>query len=248
MPNRVILVDRNHRRLSYQQDADVLQFDMQRLTLKKQGQKRVLWLLLTSLETAVPYKEIAFGFGDKDEGEAPRAHKVINQLRDTLKAIRGLEGLITSRRSVGYIVGDGWKPARREIRAETSREFLSALDNVVEECIRYMERQELRTMQNGLQYIDADQAFAIQKYQLLNAMLWDTIRALSSSKPSDVTVLKQEFHHLVSYVLFWRIGDNLAEEKWRADYRDEIMTAARRIHRQVEDLLKDLRSEDSHAG
>ncbi|WP_162826761.1 response regulator transcription factor [Pseudolabrys taiwanensis] len=251
--NRIVLINREGKKLTYEYGADVIYLDMQRVTLRHASQKQAIWLLLQSLGRVVTHAEIVAildksGQGNKNDAPNSRSGKFIAQLRAELKHSHDLHGLIKNVRSAGYIVGEGWTRPPSEIRIQKSHEFLDMLDNVVSDCIRHANDMPLITCQNGLQYIAFKIDFSLQKFKILNSMLWDIIRILSSTtaKPSDLIEIKASFHDLSSYVLYWRIGDGLSEEKWKADYRDEIRTQARKIHQQVEAIMKDIeRSSDA---
>lgn len=241
--NAVYLQNRERKRLQYERDGDALHVDGERLTISSRARKEVLWLLLSSVGRVVLHEEIAAvcGRGSRDDDPSSRSSKFMAEFRRELGKLRPLTDLVRSVRSLGYTVSDDWTKPPPEIRIQKSNDFLAALDHVVDECIKHSDEHSIVTCQNGLQYMDFDIDFAIQKYQMLDSMLWDTVRILSiSAKPSDLIDLKRTFHDLASYVLYWRLGDGLTEEKWRSDYRDEISTRAQKIRRQVEALLADI--------
>lgn len=204
------------------------------------GEKYLLWLLVNSPNKAVKHEDInnATGRGSTKEPSL-HAAKIIMSLRNTLKDHHpALRTFIRTVRGEGYIIDQSWQRATLEPLSDKAFDFLDALDRVVQESIEHAFASKLKRCANGLQYLEFEIEAAFQRYQLLDKMLWDTILALSTkAKPAPLMDLKNTFHELASYVLYWRLGDNLSEQKWREDYRDEIVTKAERIHGQVRQLI-----------
>ncbi len=241
--NKVVLINQNRNRFWYEMGSDSIYLDTRRVVLRTRGQKDVIWLLLSSVGSNVRHDEIAriCGTGSQTDEPNARSAKFVAGLCKHIEKISELDDLIVSVRGIGYTIGSNWNPLPSEIRVQKSNDFLAMLDSVVADCILHTEQRSVIVSMNGLQYLDFDVEFALQKYQLLNGMLWDTIRILSSSaRPSDLIDIKNAFHHLASYVLYWRLGDSLPGEKWKADYRDEVLTSARKIRTLVDLLLNDV--------
>lgn len=242
--NKIVLINKSRNVLRYERNGEVITVGLRRLPLRTRAQRDVLWLLLSSLGGAVSHADIADllnqigGPGSRNDNPSARSAKFIASLREHLEELDELRGLIDSQRARGYIIGSDWSSQPLEIQVEKTNDFLAMLDSVVNDCIAHTNSRAIIHCPNGLQFIDFDMDFALQKYELLNAMLWDTIRVLSSTaKPSDITPIKDHFHRLASYVLYWRLGDGLTDEKWKSDYHDEILSVSDQIKTIVDKLL-----------
>jgi hypothetical protein len=242
--NKIVLINKSRNVLRYERNGEVINVDSRRLPLRTRAQRDVIWLLLSSLGKTVSHVEIADllnrigGPGSRSDNPSARSAKFIASLRDHLEELDELRGLIESQRAHGYIVGSNWSSQPLEIQIEKTNDFLGMLDSVVSDCIEHTNSRPVIHCANGLQFVDFDMDFALQKYEVLNAMLWDTIRILSATaKPSDITPIKDQFHKLASYVLYWRLGDGLTDEKWKRDYCDEILSISDQIKTIVDKLL-----------
>lgn len=237
--NQVTLLHRNQKQLKYQKDSEFMYVGDERIVISSRTRKDVLWLLLSAFGRTVSYEEIAKALGGETfEEPNQRAAKFMSDLRASLNRTLAKE-LILTVRNQGYTIGPEWFLPQERIPVKKSNEFIGMLDNIIADCIQHVEDRQIVTCKNGLQFLDFDIQFATQKFQILNTMLWDTIRLLShSSKPSELFALKNDFYELSTYILFWRVGERLEESKWKEDYRDEIRTKSRDIHRRVEELLK----------
>lgn len=242
--NSILLVNRRNQRLRYERGSDVVFLDAERIILRSRTQQEILWLLVKNFGRVVPHNEICetldkVGYGQSDELPNTRSAKFVAILRSELERISDLRDFIKTVRAKGYTIDENWTKPADLIRIEQSNDFLSMLDSIILECIEHATNSKIVTCRNGLQYIDFDSDFAIQKFTILNQMLWDTIRSLSLTvNASEIIAVKNTFYDLASYILFWRLGDELSEQKWKSDYRNEITTLARTLRRQVDELIK----------
>ena len=198
--SKIVLVNRAQNRLQYEKGADSIYLDGRRVALRNQGQKEIIWLLLSSLGKNVHHAEIAARCGTGSNSDEPNtiSSKFVAALRKHIGTISELDDLIVSVHSIGYTIGSNWNRPPSGIRIQKSKDFLIMLDSVVADCVLHAERHSVVTCDNGLQYLDFDAGFALQKYEVLNVMLWDTIRILSSGIGASAVVtpgFKHNAHH-----------------------------------------------------
>lgn len=235
---------RTRGRISYERGSDALYLNGERVLFNSRQQKEVIWMFLSNVSVNVTHNRISdylvsSGRGSVNDPPNAISGRFMHELNRVLEGIPELKGLIESVRGIGYRLCQDWIAPEPNIAVERTTNFLAALDNVVADCISHVVSCRVITRPNGLQYLDFDRSFAIEKYQILDKLLWDTIEILSAqAKSSDLIEIKASFQDISSYVLYWRFGDGLSEEKWKSDYLEEISLKQRRIKSQIEDVLK----------
>lgn len=239
-----IIHKRTNKILQYTRGDDSIFVEHDRITLKNKQHKEVFWLILMNIGRTVSHGEIASalinsGRGNADDEPNKLSAKFIHDLKGRIESIPDLENIIYSVRSIGYQIHESWIKKKDDVRVDVTNNFLIAIDNVTNECIEHTDSRRIITCLNGLQYIDFDRSFSIDKYKIIDALFWDTIQILSTSaNVGDLIDIKSAFQEYCSYVLYWRFGEGLSESKWKSDYRDEIRIKERKIKSQIRDILE----------
>lgn len=135
--------------------------------------------------------------------------------------------VLISVRGSGYRLVDGWslqeeqRPALARTMGELSILVADAIA-FVDRCkleknkigLIQVERGGLRSLMSGQNFLRFDQAV----YQILDEL---SSMGLGSRYTRDIVKVKQALVDLASYLLFWRTGDRLTDDDWKANFREE---------------------------
>lgn len=236
---RILINTESGRKFSYAHGQDVFFVDGEPTQLRNPRQKIVLWRLLDARETCLTYEEIHRLLKLTSDVEPQRfAHRFINSLNGLFARNRGLDKtFISNVRGQGYLLNSVWKLQSAPTQAIQAHEFIETLEQIVKSCVAHSAECELVHRPNGIQYLRFDSNLALQKFSMLDKLLWDLVGMLSAKASyAQLTNLKDEFQELSTYILFWRLGDSLTEMKWKSDYAIEIQARADNIRRQLESM------------
>lgn len=190
---------------------------------------RILYKLSLNYPNGVSYQEIKECLG-RVANSNNDIHKEIHQIRATIKNVSSKDDVITNISRYGYRVGDSWSVEDCGVIDAVLQDNLHIIGEIVNNCKTHMREKALKNTKGGILYLDFDNDFATQNFTVLDRVMWSIIDLLSSeSNLAETMDLKATFSDLLSYVIYWRIGDNLTERKWRNDYESEIDNTVKKV-------------------
>lgn len=172
-----------------------------------------------------------------DADEAAIAQKYINRTNNFLKNIPKLNGLYKNIRKHGYRMSDDWILSPEVENKLLNDENIRILEEIVDNAIEDMNSRSITSDVSGLLYIKPDRVFSNNIFNEINNLYWKIIE--SCSKPGnsiDIIPIRRLLFELSTYLVYWRVGDGLTEEKWRSDYEREIRTVLKQISMLYDDL------------
>ena len=124
----------------------------------------------------------------------------------------------------------------------------------MERARAHVDKTPIVTNQIGLMYVERTEAtrqLAKDNYTLIEDVGWQLIHVLSSCGVTnddhpDVLEVKKKIEKVISYALFWRIGDSLTEEKFRRDFNVESKKLVAEFKQLIERILAS--AEERRAG
>jgi hypothetical protein len=189
--------------------------------------------------------DIALEFGKDDSRDIYK--KLAHQVKEKFEAASLRTPVLESVRSAGYALVDGWRIVDEEIKAKhLAFDQLRELNTALERARAHVDKAAIVTNQIGLSHVERTEAtrqLAKDNYTLIEDVGWQLIHVLSccgvtNDDHPDVLEVKRKIEKIISYALFWRIGDSMTEEKFRRDFRSEIKTLVAEFKQLVERILE----------
>lgn len=166
-------------------------------------------------------------------------HKYVSEARKSIEEAGMKVNIIKNVRRKGYRLADGWEVNLLAKPASLVDTELDEIKKLIERCIEHVRVGRIVTNNGGLMYIEMDQRLTQENFLLLDRFGWKLIHVLSRpGTVPDVIDIKRDIEKLMTYVLFWRVGDGLAEEKWKSDYETEIQKIFGDIEMRVNKIMK----------
>lgn len=157
-------------------------------------------------------------------------HKKVHDAKREIKKLLPNAEIIKNITSFGYRLSEEWHSESASEIDDVISSNIASIASITERCIEYMHNRTIKSTCAGIMYLDFDHDFATQNFIIVDRAMWSIIDLLSSDSNLAETVdLKSVFAEFLSYVIYWRVGDNLTEEKWRGDYEREIRNHLRKI-------------------
>jgi len=180
--------------------------------------------------------------------ETPREvyKRLAHQVKERFEAANLRIPVLESVRSTGYQLANGWRLVAEEVRStHLAIDQLRELNVALERARTHVDKTTIVTNQIGLMYVERTEAtrqLAKDNYTLIEDVGWQLIHVLSSSgvtndEHPDVLEVKKKIEKIISYALFWRIGDSLTEEKFRRDFHVESKKLVAEFKQLIERIL-----------
>ena len=157
------------------------------------------------------------------------ANKYIFKVRDALKEFN-ITDIISTIRSQGYKLSGKWKLMNSDVKKHRNNEFIDEVKSIISDCITYCENSELKHDKSGLSYIYPTDDVLINNFKRMNSCYH--LFMSNYSKPGNSVQLmevRNKLNKLLSYCIYWRVGDGLTDEKWKADYNNELAMVLKQI-------------------
>lgn len=154
--------------------------------------------------------------------------------------------VIEAVRAEGYQLAGNWrKNARSVAQKHLAYDLLDQLVTVLKNACAHVDKTHIQTNTIGLMYVERTamtRNLAATNYTMIEDVGWQLIHVLSSSGGSNkdlpyVHEIKKKIEKIISYALFWRIGDGLTVEKWRSDFHSESQKLVADIKILIEQTL-----------
>lgn len=182
----------------------------------------------------------------KHENRGDVYKKLAYQVKERFESVNLRIPVIESVRSTGYQLANGWRLVEEEVKPKhlafhQLRELSVALDRAK----GHVDKTNIVTNQIGLLYVERTEAtrkLAKDNYTLIEDVGWQLIHVLSScgvtnDEHPDILDVKKKIEKIISYALFWRIGDSLTEEKFRRDFHTESKKLVTEFRQLIERIL-----------
>lgn len=172
--------------------------------------------------------------------------KLAHQVKERFEAVNLRIPVLESVRSTGYQLANGWRLVAEEVRStHLALDQLRELNVALERARAHVDKTAIVTNQIGLMYVERTEAtrqLAKDNYTLIEDIGWQLIHVLSScgvtnDEHPDVFEVKKKIEKIISYALFWRIGDSLTEEKFRRDFHVESKKLVAEFRQLIERIL-----------
>lgn len=172
------------------------------------------------------YAQIAESLSKKHgisvEDPAVISHKYVNKAREFLRKSGCSVALFENRRSAGYSLDPAWRPSQA-VTAVPDDGIIQEIEISIEEALRCLEMTPIKQTASGLSYVQISPLLAVRAFERLNQIYWKIIDlAAHSGNALRIMPLREQFFKILTYLVFWRLGDSLTDEKWQSDYRIEL--------------------------
>ena len=208
----------------------------------------VLLLLAASGTKWAKYKDIADSVRAvkaknylASETDNKVAQKHVHSLKVALKKI-GISDLTETLRSSGYRLDDRWIIVDNNPDGSDQRDvdaiFLNELRTIIDRLVACCNSTNLTSSASGLKYMTPPKLERIELFIDLD----DCYRRFleTYSRPGNgvwLFPLRNKINELLSYCVFWRVGDGLDDSKWKADYKNELDVLFNQINSELATLV-----------
>lgn len=158
------------------------------------------------------------------------ANKYVFKLRSILKSIM-LGDFIVLVRNVGYKISNKWCPILESKRDEQNKHsFLKEITEIIEGCILYSGSVEITKHNSGLSFIKPDQEITLNNFRRMNDCYHAFLNTYSSpGNSAELFELREKIIKILTYAIYWRVGDSMSDEKFRSDYHNELQILLRQV-------------------
>lgn len=197
--------------------------------------------LFTLTDPAIGYRDIAdivrgqkSSFHMEDCSDNIIANKYVFKARAALKSLM-VEDFIVTVRGLGYKISPKWLLlSQRNNEDDNPQTLLTDIAAIIQDCIAYSEQAEITQDKSGLSFIKADHEVVVQHFRRMNDCYHALLSRYSAPGNSvELIELREKITKLLLYTIYWRVGDSLTDEKFRADYRNELQLILRQIKQAV---------------
>lgn len=219
----------------------VLSSDGREIFIQDSAIFALLYYLFTSKETVISYSIIGCIIKEKkstshmeDCSNNIIANKYIFKTRSILKGLM-IEDFIITVRGLGYKISNKWLtiPGDDHINYKDSN-FLNEIDLIIDNCIKYSESTHIIQDKSGLCFIKPDYDVVIDHFNRMNSCYHSFLSRYSAPGNSiELIQLREKITKLLLYAIYWRAGDSMSNEKFRADYKNELLVLSKQIKQAV---------------
>jgi hypothetical protein len=188
--------------------------------------------------------EAAIQLGKNESREILK--KIAHQVKERFEAVNLQIPVLESARSAGYSLASGWRLITEELGTEhLAYEQLRELNVALDRARAHVDSSAIVTNQIGLLYVERTEAtrqLAKDNYTLIEDVGWQLIHVLSScgvtnEEHPDILEVKKKIEKIISYALFWRLGDSMSKDKFRSDFRSETKKLVGEIKHLISRIL-----------
>ncbi|MDW6092119.1 hypothetical protein [Vibrio rhizosphaerae] len=158
------------------------------------------------------------------------ANKYVFKVRSILKNLM-IDDFIVTVRGLGYKVSGKWLPLLADKEdGQNKHAFLKEIIAIIEDSIAYSESVNITQDKSGLSFIKPDQETALNHFRRINDCYHHFLSHYSAPGNSiELFELREKITKVLLYTIYWRVGDNLSDEKFRSDYKNELHLLLRQI-------------------
>ncbi|SJL83419.1 helix-turn-helix domain-containing protein [Vibrio palustris] len=177
-------------------------------------------------------------FHMEDCADSIIANKYIFKSRNILKNLM-IDDFIVTVRGVGYKVSNKWLPVSGKSKDEDQKDvFLNTITNIIQDSIKYSEAAEISHDRSGFSFIKPNKEKALEHFSRIDDCYHSFLDCYSEPGNSiELLELREKITKVLLYVIYWRVGDSLTDDKFRSDYKNELNILLRQL-KQAVDLIK----------
>lgn len=211
-------------------NEDNIYIRSERRTIGDPAVRDFIWKIGASYPNAARYDDLMEGISVGSGNSQSEAQRVFYRVKKFFEQHRSGHAFFENVRQVGYRVSDHWEK-KEEFKNDSLNDLLmSELWAIVEEAIRHSQSWSIEKDKSGLSYIRAKSDYALLTFRKMNALYWEILEQTSRNANSiEILQLREPLFKLMSYLLFWRVGDRLDDDQWRSDYEREIRLLTKQI-------------------
>jgi hypothetical protein len=201
--------------------------------------------LFTRKEGVVKYSDIACvvreqksAFHMEDCPDGIIANKYLFKTRSILKNLM-IDDLIVTVRGLGYKVSEKWLSIVDENKDEYQKDaFLNTITSIIDDCIKYSKDAEISHDKSGFSFIKPSKDKVLENFSRIDDCYNSFLTYYSEPGNSiELLELREKITKVLLYVIYWRVGDSLSDDKFRSDYKNELNLLLRQI-KQAIDLMR----------
>lgn len=190
----------------------------------------VIWCICAAHPEICSYGQIMRHLNEKslmigsDEDVARNAQKAVNYAREFVRTkLATAPELFQNVTSAGYCLKeDNWAP-KDDNNTSQNDWTMRELERLVRKYCDYTDTHTVIQDKSNLSYIKPSQRDAVDAFREINVLYWDIIeRSSRVGNAHRIIVLREKMFKMLTYFAFWRVGDQMTDEKWKSDYRIEI--------------------------
>ena len=216
-----------------------LNFDSKNYNIGIQNTQFSLFkIFFESEHNIIEYSKVCKTIGT-DDYDKVAANKKIYQLRETLKKVGMDEQFIETVNMQGYKISDKWVLLTQESLSVNDDNFLDMIRAIIDDNIKYCNSSALHHDQSGLSYIMPDESVVLNNFNKINE-IYKLFMSEYSRPGNSIEILhtRNLLGKLLTYFIYWRVGDGLTDEKWKSDYKHELELLFKQISQSI-DLISD---------
>lgn len=157
------------------------------------------------------------------------ANKYIFKVRDVLKEFN-INDVFQTIRNQGYKLSDKWALIDVDAIEVRDNEFLVEVRSIIADCISYSDNSELTHDKSGLSYVQPTDDVLIGNFKRMNSCYHLFMGNYSRpGNSAELMEVRNKLNKLLSYCIYWRVGDGLTDEKWKADFKNELAMVLKKI-------------------
>ncbi|WP_137297653.1 helix-turn-helix domain-containing protein [Psychromonas sp. SP041] len=193
--------------------------------------------LLTLKTSVISYKTIANLIKEQkskyhmdDCSNSIIANKYIFKVRTLLKSVM-VEDFIVTVRGLGYKISNKWLSVQEEDNNEYNKSaFLKEITLIIDDCIIYTKSVSIVQDKSGFTYIKPSQDIVINNFNRMNDCYHSFLSQYSTpGNSAELIDLREKITKVLLYAIYWRVGDSLSDEKFRADYKNELQFILKQV-------------------
>jgi hypothetical protein len=173
-------------------------------------------------------------FHMQDCSDSIIANKYIFKVRVLFKSIM-VEDFIVTVRGLGYKISNKWLPVYEEENNEYNKgAFLKEITSIIDDCIIYTESVSIIQDKSGLSFIKPTQDIVLNNFNRMNDCYHSFLSQYSTpGNSAELIDLREKITKVLLYAIYWRVGDSLTDEKFRADYKNELQVILKQVKQAV---------------
>jgi hypothetical protein len=172
-----------------------------------------------------------------DDVPSIAAHKEMSKIDKELKTAGLQVKLWDNVRGKGYRLSNYFQLKPSTVTTRIASEVSESLNTLAQRCVAYVHNREIIIAGNGMMFLDYEPDVAVQNFQLVDRLRRTVLEGLSLHlNYSEIGIVKQGLDDILSYMIFWRIGENLSKEKWKLDFEREITAKMRIVLHYIESV------------
>lgn len=202
----------------------------ERKSISDSSVRDFIWKIGRSFPNVASYEHLMNGIAAGGSDDKTEAQRIFYKIKKFLEANRSGQDLFENVRNSGYRVTEKWEIKSDSENKQTNEILISELWKTVNRSIEHSRNWPIEHDKSGLSYIRAKSDYAMSTFRDINSLYWEILEHSSRNSNSlEILQLREPLFRLMTYLLFWRVGDRLEDEQWRSDYEKEITLLTKQI-------------------